>query len=577
MRPIMGLSCQLARPLGFGLGLAAFVAAGCVVGCSGSIQGPSGGSGKAAGNAGGSPSAGGPGPGAHDPGGVPSAPATGQVPAGVRRLSQAQYRATIAGLLGPSIQLPKELDRDDPDSVLSSVGGYRVATTSAGVVKYDSAAYDIAHQVFADPKGVNAVLGCDPKQGAVCAQSFLRGFGRRAWRRPLSDDEVARYAKVIDEVGQTLGSAEIGFEYALAGILQSPNFLYVAELGENEGGRLRFTNHEMATRLSYLLGGSLPDTELSAAADKGDLVTPQGLQAQIDRLLGSETTRPSLLGFFSELFALNDLDDVAKDATVYPSAAPGLFAAMREEVERLVGDTVLDRRNVMLDLFDVNRAFVNPELAKHYGLAAPAGPGFGSVTLPPASERAGVLTTGAWLSIMAKPYASSPTLRGVFLREKILCQDVPPPPANVDNQLPNPTEQKTAVTTRQVLEQHRKDPACATCHAFFDPLGVAFEHFDGVGAHRASENGLAIDTSGELDGKRYGALAEMLALLKADPRVAECMIRHSFHYVSGHQGLPNEEALVGRLAQAFRGKPDFRDLLDQMLNSDWFRYPGAPL
>lgn len=567
-------SAPVALPLGFALGLAALG----IAACSGSIEGPSGGKGPSAGNPGGATGGNGPGsagPRGNDPG--PPAVAMGQVPAGVRRLSQAQYRATIASLLGTSIQLPKELDRDDPDSVFTSVGGYRVATSSAGVVKYDSAAYDIAHQVFADPRSVGAVLGCDPRQGAACAQSFVRGFGRRAWRRPPTDEEVARYTKVIDEVGQTLGSPETGFEYALAGMLQSPNFLYVAEVGESDNGRLRFTNYEMATRLSYLLGGSLPDAELSTAADRGELVTAQGLKSQIDRLLGSQTTRPSLLGFFTELLALTDLNDVAKDATVYPTVTPALFTAMHEEVERLVGDTVLDRRNVMLDLFDVNRAFVNPDLAKHYGLPAPAGPGFSSVTLPPDSERAGVLTTGAWLSIMAKPYASSPTLRGVFLREKILCQSVPAPPANVDNQLPNPTESKTPVTTRQVLEQHRKDPACASCHAFFDPLGVAFEHFDGVGAHRATENGLPIDTAGDLDGKRYSSTAEMLALLKADPRVADCLIRHAFHYVTGHQGLPIEEALLGGLAPAFRGKPDFRDLLSQMLNSEWFRYPGAPL
>jgi hypothetical protein len=218
MRPVM-VPRQPARQIGVGLALAALVAAGC----SGSIQTSPGTGGGAPPSNGGNPSNGG-GAGPTGPGGgstgPAAAPATGQVPAGARRLSQAQYRASIASLLGTSIQLPKELDRDDTESVFSSVGGYRIATTAAGVVKYDSAAYDIAHQVFADPKTITATLGCDPKQGAACAQTFVRGFGRRAWRRPLSDDEIARYTKVIDDVGQILGAPEIGFEYALAGLLQ---------------------------------------------------------------------------------------------------------------------------------------------------------------------------------------------------------------------------------------------------------------------------------------------------------------------------------------------------------------------
>jgi hypothetical protein len=128
-----------------------------------------------------------------------------------------------------------------------------------------------------------------------------------------------------------------------------------------------------------------------------------------------------------------------------------------------------------------------------------------------------------------------------------------------------------------VLEAHRKNPECATCHELFDSVGVAFERFDGIGAYRATEEKLAIDTSGSLDGKAYANVSELIKLLKADPRVSDCLVRNLYNYVTGHERLAGEDQLVGGLAPTFRSKPDFRELLTQMVTSDWFRAPAAPL
>jgi hypothetical protein len=465
--------------------------------------------------------------------------------------------------------------------VFSAVGGYRITTSPAGVLKYEDAAYALAHQVFGDPARVASVLGCDPGKGPACATSFVRGFGRRAWRRPLTDGEIGRYVKLITDVGALLGTPQAGFEYGLAGLLQSPNFMYLPEAGEVSGGRARFTSHEVASRLSYLLTDTPPDPELSAAADRNELVTAAGLRAQFERVLGSSRARPSLVGFFGQLLDLDQLADLSKDPDVYPKATPALFAAMRSEAERMIDETALVRRGALLDLFDLRTAYVDSdgELAKLYGLTAPAGMGPQPVALPPTGERGGILTTAAWLSIQAKPYSSSPTLRGVWVRERMLCEDVPPPPANVNNVLPNPTE-RAAVgprTTRQVLEEHRKNPECAACHGIFDPIGVAFERFDGIGAYRTTEDKLTIDTAGDLDGKPYKTVSELLALLKADPRVADCLVRQLYRAVSGHERLKGEDEVVKTLSGGFRGRPDFRDLLTQMIASDWFQAPGAPL
>jgi hypothetical protein len=509
-------------------------------------------------------------------------PSASAVPAGLRRLTGTQYRNTIRDLLGASVKLPTELDRDDPEATFNSVGGYRITTSPAGVAKYEDAAVDIAHQVFADPALAASVVGCDVKDGA-CAARFIKGFGRRAWRRPLTDAEVGRYTKLIDDVSKLLGTPEAGFQHALAGLLQSMNFMYLPEGGEvDAAGKARFTSHEMASRLAYLLTDAPPDPELSAAADRNELVASDGaaLKAHFDRLVGSAKAKPTLVGFFGQLLQLSELDDLAKDTAVYPQASPALFAAMRQEAERLIDETAFVRRGALLDLFDLRTAYVNADLAKLYGLPAPAGTGAQPVDLPPATERAGILTTGAFLAVQAKPYSSSPTYRGVWVRERMLCQDVPPPPPMANNVLPNLTERAMAGpprTTRQVLEDHRKEPACATCHSIFDPIGVAFEKFDGVGAYRTTEEKLPIVTSGNLDGKPYSNVSELLTLLKADARVTDCLVRHLYHYLTGHERLKGEDDVIKTLAPSFRDKPDFRDALARMVMSDFFRSPGAPL
>jgi hypothetical protein len=233
----------------------------------------------------------------------------------------------------------------------------------------------------------------------------------------------------------------------------------------------------------------------------------------------------------------------------------------------------------LLDLLDVKSAYVDANLAKLYGLAAPAGGAAQMVPLPADGERGGILTSAAWLSVQAKPYSSSPTLRGVWLREKLLCQSVPPPPPAVNNVLPSPADRAGAAprTTRQVLEEHRKNPDCAACHSVFDPLGVAFEHFDGIGAYRTTENKLPIDTTDSFDGQKFTTAAELVKILKGNAQVSECMVRHVYNFVTGHEHLAGEDAVVTQMSADFKTRPDFRDLLTRMVDSDWFRAPGAPL
>src|SRR5439155_19112285 len=184
-------------------------------------------------------------------------------------------------------------------------------------------------------------------------------FGRRAWRRPLTATEVARYTKVIADVGALYGDPAQGFKYALGALLQSVNFVYLPELGESDHGRLRYTSHEMAARLAYLLTDTMPDAALFAAADRDELVTPQGLRAQIDRLIASPRARPALVGFLAELLSLGQLSQIDKDNTVYPQASPALLAAMGDEARRFIDEATLVKRNSLFDILDSKTFFVD--------------------------------------------------------------------------------------------------------------------------------------------------------------------------------------------------------------------------
>jgi hypothetical protein len=485
------------------------------------------------------------------------------VPAGMRRLTATEYRNTLAALFGSGLTMPSRLDPDDTQETFMSVGAYSITTSPDGVQKYEDAAYSIAQQVLANAALAKATFGFDPMQPGADAASFVREFGRRAWRRPLTDVEVARYVKVIGDVTQSLGTPQAGYEYGLAGLLQSPNFLYMPEVGEVANGYLRFTSYETATRLSYLLTEAPPDADLSAAADGNDLVTLPGLTGQLQRLIALPSTRPTLIGFFGQLLQLDQLNGLTKDATLFPLASSDLFAAMADEANALIAQNALEKRGALLDLLDAKSTYQNPLLAKLYGADTP--------------ERGGILTTAAWLSIQAHDNRTSPTYRGVWIRERMLCQEVPPPPPNVVAMLPNVNPNAGPTTTRQLLEQHRKSPSCALCHGFFDPLGFAFENFDAIGAYRTADDGLPVDPSGQLDGKAFGNAHDLVELLKADPRVPDCVVQNLFQFISGHSTLAGQADVVSALAPGFRSSPDFIDLLTKMVTSDWFREPAAPM
>jgi len=418
-------------------------------------------------------------------------------------------------------------------------------------------------------------VGCEPlAPGDQCVQGFLEDFGRRAYRRPLTPDELLRWQQVTVQLAQP--DAWEGLRLAVAGMLQSPNFIYRVELGEPDPerpDRLRYTSHEMASRLSFLLWNTTPDDELLDAAAGDELLTEEGLRTHAERMLADPRANAAIQDFFAQYFDLGRLDGIDRDTTTYPLFSPTLPASARTEVQLLVDDFVFRRDADIRGIFGTRNTFVNEELAMLYGVEAPgASPiAFVPVELPADGPRAGLLTLSAFLMMNAHETEPSPTRRGKYVRERVLCQTVMPPPDDVDTNIPE--EAGEAQTLRERLEQHATNPACAGCHSFVDPPGFLFENFDSIGAYRTvDKDGYAIDATGDLDGTSLANATELGPLLAADPRVGKCVVEQLFRHAQGRLESEAESDVLTDLGERFADDGyRFKHLLLTLVTHEGFR------
>ena len=498
-------------------------------------------------------------------------------PVVLKRLTQSQYTNVVIDLLGEEIAVPISLEPDDLSAGFLVVGGSLSSISALGVERYEAAAYDIAEQAMELPAVRAAIVPCTPSGGvsdSACATMFVEQLGRRVFRRSLSEDEVSRYVGIAGEAAEKLGDFHQGLTFALAGLLQSPHFLFRVELGESADGNLRYSNDEMATRLSFFLWNTTPDDELLDAAAAGELTDDAGLVRQIDRMLASDKAREGVRNFFAERFELHRLDDLVKDGELFTSMSADLGPFAREETLLTIEDLVFDRDGDYRELFTTRRTFINRKLAALYGVAAPHLEDFAETTLPEDGPRAGLLGHASVLALYAHATSTSATLRGKFMRTVLLCQEVPPPLADVDTSLPE--ADMTFPTLRDRIELHMSDPSCATCHRLLDPIGLSLEQFDGIGKFRLVENDETIDPSGELDGAAFSDALGLGRAIAEHELVASCLTRHLYRYAIGTQETLGERDQINQLAEqfahdGFRIKP----LLKRVAMSDGFRLASA--
>jgi len=529
----------------------------------------------------------------------------------VRRLTHAQYDNTVRDLLG---DYSKPAERFPPEDY---VDGFKNQLTGQGmppllVETYSTAAERLALNAFRIGD-VNGLIPCAPSQGygasrqssagssratadkwawsdQKCRDAFVRRFGLRAFRRPLSEDEVKRYSTVFSEQARVSRRFLDGARVVVEAMLQSPNFLFHVEAGPDG----RHADYEVASRLSYLLWNTMPDEALFEAAAKGELSTPAGRDAAARRLLQNVPKgRDALDQFFEEWLRFDRVVNAVK-ANRYQAFTPELALAMAEETRTLLHHLVWSDRNFM-ELLTADYSFLTSELAEVYGLPAPKDQ-FEIVKFPADSNRAGILGQGTFLASTAGPTDTSPTARGIFIRERLLCQHVPPPPPGVITTLPDPlVDGQKPKGRRQLMVEHVENPTCASCHRLMDPIGFGFEHFDAIGQYRQQEMipvpgrrgggggggrggpppiPLEIDAQGEIAGipnSNFSGAKQLGTILANSPVCQECVVRQMFRYSYGRLETASDENTIHQLYDQFKASGfKFKSLLVALVQSPEF-------
>ena len=482
----------------------------------------------------------------------------------LRRLTHAQYNNTVRDLLNDQSKLA---DQFPPEDYVNGFRNQYLAQNTSPLLAeaYASAAEKLAKKVFLGGDTQNLVP-CAPKSfdDAACRDQFVKTFGRRAFRRPLQQAEVARYSKLFQAEATVQKQFLAGAQVIIEIMLQSPNFLLRAENGTLPENR----PYEIASKLSYFIWNSMPDDTLLQSAAAGELNSAAGVEKQARRMLQSPKARESVDEFFTEWLRFDRLSGTVRDRRQYPQFSPELTLAMTEETKRLASHLVWTNTNFM-EFFSAPYTFVNADLARLYKLDVPKGE-YEKVPLASSTERAGVLSHASFLTMTSKPGETSPTARGLFIREQFLCQDVPQPPPGVNANLPPVTREKP-MTQRERLGVHLSNPGCASCHTLIDPIGLGLEKFDAIGGHRPKLSltiqparfekneqpktvQLDLDTSGQVAGLPNSAFSsprELGMILAATPQCQQCVAKQLFRYMAGRHENRVDRAVIDQAFSDF--------------------------
>jgi hypothetical protein len=504
----------------------------------------------------------------------------------LRRLTRFEYANTVRDLLGVDPAPARDLPADEVTSGFDNNSG--VLTVSAlHAEKYVLVSEALAKSAVGN---LATLTTCDPAATGdeACATEFARSFGRRAFRRPLTTADEQSFLTAY-RAGRTGGTHAEGIEVMIRAALQSPDFLYRLELpvAAEAGQRMvPLNNYELATRLSYLIWASAPDDALLDAASRGELGTKEQVGAKARQMLADPKARISVGNFFNQWTGTNRLEITTKDTMRFPAFTPEVRDAMARELPAFLDSVIFSGDHMLGTLLTSPVAFVNAPLARVYGVTAPPGSDttLQRVDLPANQGRAGILTQAGFLSVQGHPDQTSPVLRGKFVRTMVLCQPTPPPPPDVDISLP---EIDQGATARERFGAHlTAGSSCSGCHSLMDPIGLAFEHFDAMGQYRDTDNGAAIDATGEVfeatDPNLAGGfdgVAQLAQKLAASDQVRSCVATQWFRFASGRLEANPDSCSLATLQTAFNASSgDLLELVVSMTQTDAFmtRAPVTP-
>ena len=506
----------------------------------------------------------------------------------VRLLTQDQYRNVINDVFGPDIKLGGRFEPGRRVNGLLAVGAGTAGVTASALEQYDNMARIVGSQVT-DERHRQLFVPCAPEstkaQDAACAKQFLTKVGEPLFRRPLSEDELAPFVESASVATRYTGDFYKGLGLGLAGMLSSPQFLY--RLGKTEDdpahpGLRRLTAYSKAERLSFFLWNSSPDLALLAAAKSGELHTKKGLEKQVERMLASPRLENGVRAFFTDMLEFDQFDTLGKDTTLYPNYTADVAAQAQEQTLRTIIDLLVREQGDYRDLFTTRKTEMTARLGSLYRVPVLPPDNVVDAWTPyefePNSGHAGIITHLSFLALHSHPGRTSPTIRGKALREVFLCQKVPDPPATVDFSRFNEATAARAKTVRDRLQMHSESPVCAGCHRITDPVGLTLENFDTTGGFRAIENGLPIDTSGELNGVKYEGPEGLGLALHDNKSLPSCLVSRVYSYGVGRSPFPAETKWISDdlAAQFAQDKYQLPALLRRIATSDaFYQIPAA--
>ena len=500
-----------------------------------------------------------------------AAPSPG--PAALRPLTRFEYNNILRDLLGDTSEPARAFPPEN------EVEGYRTNANANHanpllVQSYLTVAESVA--ASAVQSRLQAVAPCENADPLACGRAFISAFGTRAFRRPLTTAELQPLTTVFE-----LGNAESytrGVELVIQAVLQSPQFLYRVDslrAPTPETGAIALGGYEMAARLALTLWGSVPDQQLLQAAEGGQLLTPADVEREARRLLADKRAHDIVRDFSEQWLDLSRLEGAVREGTDLNVNV--LNSSLRLSLTHFLDDAYFGAESSFERLFTDPTVWLNGTLAQVYGGTAPA-ESFTAQALP--EPRAGLLTQPALLALLSHSDQTAPVIRGVFVRERILCLPVTPPPPTVNAVPPDPDP---TATTRERFRQHTEQVACSGCHKLIDGVGFGFERYDQLGRYRATENNLAVDESGEvvasseetLDGPFRGA-AELAERIAASPRARDCLASNWYTYTFGRKEQPEDACSLAQLKERFRSSGgDLKELMVGLTQTDSFLYRPA--
>jgi hypothetical protein len=504
--------------------------------------------------------------GADDDGGVPSGEPTcgadGQARAPLRRMTRLEYDNTVRDLLGDTTA---PAGKFTPDEQVAGFAANSVAPLSKGQLdEYLGAAEDLAAAAVAERW--DDVVGCDV-DALACVDTFIAEFGRRTFRRALTDVQLADYRQLFDSARDEFGATDAAAAVITA-MLMSPHFLYHVEPTAGEPGQLvALDDFAVASRLSYFLWASMPDDALLDAAAAGELADPDALRDHARRLLEDPRADAAIASFHAQWLGTEGLGNATKDPELFPEWTPELVASIERETGDFAAEVVRKGDGSLRTLLTADWTVADGALADMYGVDSPdAQP---HVVALDGDTRAGVLTQIGFLAANAHAAEVSWVHRGKFVREQLLCDVLPPPPPGVEVNEPNDPSRV-------------EDPNCKGCHLMMDPIGMGFDNYSAVGVfHAVDEGGNAIDTAGEVVGVEeigtFDGAVELAHALAESPQVHDCVTRQWFRYATRRADVPSDDCTVDALVEAFADSDlNVRELMVAIAASDAFRFRTQP-